>query len=71
MPIARLTKGSAFQPEEIRLMTNAFEDACRALGLTDPTNPSRDIVAKKIIEAVQAGERDQDRLRECGLTALS
>jgi hypothetical protein len=70
MPIVRLTKDAAFEPDEIRLMTDAFEDACRVLGLADPTNPWRDIVAKKIIEAAQAGERDQDRLRACGLNAL-
>jgi hypothetical protein len=70
MPFVRLTKNGAFEPDEIRLMTAAFEDACRVLGLADPTNPWRDIVAKKIIEAAQAGERDQDRLRERGLIAL-
>lgn len=70
MPIVRLTKDGPFEPDEIRLMTDAFEDACRVLGFSDPTNPWRDIVAKKIIEAAQAGERDQDKLRECGLNAL-
>jgi hypothetical protein len=71
MPIARLTKDVAFEPEEIRLMTDAFEEACRALGLTDPNDRWRDIVAKKIIEATQRGERDPERLRECGVSALS
>jgi hypothetical protein len=70
VPIGRLTQGSPFTPDEIRLMTIAFEDACRVLGLDDPANASRDLVAKKIIEAAQAGERNQERLRECGLSAL-
>jgi hypothetical protein len=70
MPIVGLTKNGSFEPDEIRLMTDAFEDACRVLGLADPANPWRDIVAKKIIEAGQAGERDQSRLLECGLNAL-
>jgi hypothetical protein len=69
MPIVRLTKDSAFAPEEIRLLVAAFESACRASGLADPTNPRRDIVAQKIIEAAQRGERDAGRLRECGIMA--
>jgi hypothetical protein len=70
MPIRRLTHGGPFEPEEIRLMTAAFEDACRILGLEDPTNSQRDIVAQKIIEAALAGERDPARLRACGVTAV-
>ena len=71
MPIARLTKDSAFAPEEIRLMTAAFEAACRTLGASEPNHPRRDIIAKKIFEAAQAGERNSERLRECGVRAVS
>jgi hypothetical protein len=67
VPIARLAKEGAFAPEDIALLTGVFEDACRTLGLTDPNDRRRDIVAKKIIEAAQAGERDADRLRDLGL----
>ena len=69
MPIARLTQGSTFGPDEIRLMTDAFEAACRASGLADPNEPRRDVVAKRIIEAAQGGERDPGRLRQVGIRA--
>jgi hypothetical protein len=69
VPIARLAKEGAFAPEDITLLTDVFEDVCRTLGL-DPGDRWRDIVAKKIIEAAQAGERDADRLRDRGLKAL-
>jgi hypothetical protein len=71
VPIGRLTKDGAFAPEEITLLTKVFEDACRTVGLTDPANPWRDIVAKVIIEAAQAGERDPGRLRDRGVRAVS
>jgi hypothetical protein len=71
MPITRLAKEGAFAPEEIALLTKTFEDACRVLGLTDPNDRSRDLVAKRIIEAAQAGERDPERLRASGVRAGS
>jgi hypothetical protein len=71
VPIIRLAKAGGFAPEEITVLTNAFEDACRIVGLTDPTDRWRDIVAKTIIEAAQAGERDYERLRDRGVRAIS
>jgi hypothetical protein len=71
MPLARLTTDGGFTHEEITVMTRAFEDACRVLGLKDPTDRWRDIVAKVIIEAAQAGERDPERLRDRGVRAVS
>jgi hypothetical protein len=69
MPIARLTKDGRFNPEEIRLLVTAFEAACSASGLTGHADDRRDIVAKKIIDAALAGERDLTRLQECGIMA--
>ena len=39
-------------------MTAAYEDVLRALGLANRTDPITEIVAKKIIEIAQTGERD-------------
>jgi hypothetical protein len=58
---------SNFNPEEIRVMTAAFEAACRILGV-QPGNPLRDDIARKIFEAAQQGERDPERLRQIGMT---
>jgi hypothetical protein len=70
MAIYRLLKFSAFDPEEITCMTTAYEDALRVLQLTDRQDPLTELVAKKIIEAAQPGERDPKRLLYKALTEL-
>jgi hypothetical protein len=62
MAIYRLLQNSAFGPEEIARMTTAYEDALRVLGLTDRADPMTEILAKKIIEIAQTGERDPARI---------
>jgi hypothetical protein len=57
MPIAHVANDGAFAPDDIALLTRAFEDACCTLGLTGPRDRGRDIVAKTIIEAAQCGWR--------------
>jgi hypothetical protein len=68
--IYRLLQDRAFDPEAIELMTSAFEDVCRELGLAQRDDPLLDIVAKAIIECAETGERDQIRLRECAQGVL-
>ena len=70
MAIYRLLKFSAFDPEEIACMTAAYEDALRGLQLANRQDPITELVAKKIIEVAQAGERSPDRLREKALSEL-
>jgi len=60
----RLLQNCAFEPASIEVMGTAFEQACTVLGLADDNNPTRELVAKRIIELAQQGERDGDRLRE-------
>jgi hypothetical protein len=62
MAIYRLLEKSAFGPEEIERMTTAYEDALRALGLSDRADPMTEILARKIIEIAQTGERDPARI---------
>jgi hypothetical protein len=66
MPITRLLERDhhAFGPEEIKVLTTAFEDALRTLGLADRTDPATNIVAQRIIELARLGERDPARLYE-------
>jgi len=52
----------AFDPEMTRVMGIAFESACRSLRLIDRSDPAAELVAMKIIEIAQTGERDSDRL---------
>lgn len=70
MAVYRLFRNKAFEPEAITLMTGALKDVCRTLGLDDRDHPEADMVAKKVIEYVQRGERDPARLREFVLQSL-
>jgi hypothetical protein len=70
MPLLRLLQNSAFEPEMIEVMSAAFEEACSSLGLAQVSDPLREMVALKIIECAQTGERDRERLRDCALKAF-
>jgi hypothetical protein len=61
----------AFDPEATRLLGQAFDMASALLGHTPQPTAVREAIAKRIIEAAKAGERDPVRLREAGLAALS
>ena len=60
----------AFNPEATRVLGQAFDMACALLGHTPQPTAVREAIAKSIIEAAKAGERDPVRLREAGLAAL-
>jgi hypothetical protein len=70
MPIIRLLEREAFGPEDITVLVAAFEDALSTLGLVNRADPLTELVAKKIIECAQTGERDPIRLRDCVLKSL-
>jgi hypothetical protein len=70
MPIIRLLEREAFGPEDITVLVAAFEDALSTLGLVNRADPLTELVAKKIIECAQTGERDPIRLRDCALKSL-
>ena len=71
MPIRAYLEGHRFDAETTRLMGIAFEMALVALQHTEGiVNPTRDAVAKKIIELAKAGERDPNRLCDAALQAL-
>jgi len=71
VPIHALLHKHAFGPEEVKLLASAFEDTLRALRLVDRNDPMTTIVAKKIIELAQSGERDPIRLRDDVVKSLS
>lgn len=55
-------KRNAFDPDEIRVLCTAYAQACRSLGSAKGTPSDRNIVAAKIIECAQRGERNAARL---------
>jgi hypothetical protein len=71
MPIYRLLQNHAFGPDEISVLTTAFEEALQTLRLVDRADPATEMVARKIIELAQQGERDPVRLRERAVKSLS
>jgi hypothetical protein len=71
VPLQSMLGGEpAFGPEDVAVMSAAFEDTLRSLGLVDRTDPATTLVAKAIIEAARQGELDPLRLRERALKAL-
>ena len=68
MPIGVLLErdAAAFDPEEIKLIVAAFEDACRELHVPQGDR-RRDKIAFRIFACVQTGERNPARLRRVGV----
>jgi hypothetical protein len=72
MPIqSRLPPDSGFDPETIRLLTSAFEEAWRALDRTANVGPeadaARDKLARLIIASAEGGERNPVKLRDAAI----
>jgi len=63
-------RGAAFGPSELALVTKAYEDTLRALGLTDRADPLTEIIAKRIMEIAQSGEMDPERIRDRVIASL-
>jgi len=70
MAVDRLFKNKPFEPEALNVMTSAYADVCRALGVSDRDQRQANMVAKTVIEFAQRGVRDRSRLRERVLQAL-
>ncbi len=70
MAVYRLYKDKAFEPEALTMMTSAYADVCRTLGLNIHDHSEANVVAKTVIEFAQRGARDPMRLRQCVLEAL-
>jgi hypothetical protein len=71
MPIRQLLDRNAFNPEEVTMLRNVFEDTLRALKLVDRSDPATSLIAKKIIALASQGERDPTRLRQAAVQAFS
>jgi hypothetical protein len=56
--IYRLFQKSAFGPDDIKRMGDAYERALVALELKDRDDPLTEILAKLIVEIAQTGEKD-------------
>ena len=70
MTIHCLFKHRPFEPEALTIMSGAYADVCRTLGLSERSRAEADAVARKVIEFAQRGVRDRGRLRERVLEAF-
>jgi hypothetical protein len=67
MPLRQyLGTDSSFAPEDLTRIGEAFSVALNTLGLNDRSDPLVETVARRIIRAAMAGERDPVRLAEIG-----
>jgi hypothetical protein len=69
---------SAFDPEVISTLSDAFEEAWQSLHTSDTTlhlggqeEQTSEILARCIIELAKLGERDRHRLRDAALAHLA
>jgi hypothetical protein len=58
MAIDRLLENSPFRPDEIKRMTEAFEQALRILRLSDRPGPVSERLAARIVAIAKTGIRD-------------
>ncbi len=70
MAIYRLLQNSAFAPEDIAPLVEAYEHCLRSLKLSDRSDPITEMVAKKIIEIAQTGIRDSAQLGRLALREI-
>lgn len=70
MPIrAYLGTDGSFGPQDLNEIGQAFAAALNKLGLHDRSDPMVEMVARRIIRAAMAGERDREKLTEIGITS--
>lgn len=60
----------SFNPEVKNAIAAAYESTLRVLGLTGRGDLITEIVARKIIEIAQTGERDPERIKSLVISGL-
>jgi hypothetical protein len=70
MAIYRLLQNSPLGPEEIAVLTDAYERTLRTLSLVDRNDPLTELIARKVIELAQRGVREAKQLSELAIKEL-
>ena len=72
VPIYALLKSNgSFEPEEVALLGNVFEDVLQTLGFVDREDPLTVMVAKGLVEYAKTGIRDPARLKALTVQAFT
>jgi hypothetical protein len=70
MPIIGLLRSTAFNPEQVRELIEAYEGVLAELNLVDRTDPVTELIAKTIVDCAKEGEFDRRKLHDCALAAI-
>ena len=63
MPIRLLLQSSAFEPSEVEALAEAFESVCYKLKIVRIDNPTRALIARKVINFAECGCSDPGLIR--------
>ena len=70
MAIYRLISNGSFGPDEIKVMTAAYEAALSDLAVTNRDDPVTELIARAIVNITATGERNSTLTKERALNAL-
>jgi hypothetical protein len=70
MTVHRLIANGSFGPDEIRVMSEAYEAALVVLRLNGAEDPVTELIARSIINVSASGERDPARMADRAINAL-
>jgi hypothetical protein len=70
MAIYKLIANGSFGPDEIKVMSEAYEGALIDLGILNRDDPITELIAKSIVNVTATGERNPKEVMERALKAL-
>jgi hypothetical protein len=70
MPIHRLLQNLSFNQDDIDRLAAAYEEALRALHISDRDDPINQVIAQRIIEGARTGVRDPSDLCKMAIKDL-
>jgi hypothetical protein len=62
MAIYRLLHRGVFEPDDVRLLATVYEKVLSTVGVVDRKDPRAELIARKVVQLAQAGERDPECL---------
>ena len=70
MPFHRLIQNLSFNQDDIERLAEAYEEALRALHISDRDDPINQVIAQRIIEGAPTGVRDAGDLCKMAIKDL-
>jgi hypothetical protein len=70
MAIYKFIANNSFGPDEIKVMSEAYEGSLIDVGILNREDPITELIAKSIVNVTATGERDPKKVMERALNAL-